>query len=123
MTAIQLQPYAKHVEELSRVMEAASYEPEVCLAVRIPGAVRADGVPAPEPEEEQDENADIDTTLMSFGFEYVDGTSEAVPRTEKAADDVDQGAFLSILSCRLLQNKKPSLLIYLSGDNELTRYD
>ncbi|KJA17450.1 hypothetical protein HYPSUDRAFT_46397 [Hypholoma sublateritium FD-334 SS-4] len=84
------EPYAKHVEELSRVMAAASYEPEVCLAVRIAAAARADGVPALELDEEQDENADIDTTLMSFGFEYVDGTSEAVPRAETGADDVDQ---------------------------------
>lgn len=119
MTAIYLQPYAEHVEELSRVMAVASYEPEVCLAVRIVGAARADGVPAAEPKEEQDENADIDTTLMSFGFEYVDGTSEAVPRAEGSSDDVDHGAFLDDIylfplhSLRLLQNINPFLYLFI----------
>ncbi|KAF8889984.1 hypothetical protein CPB84DRAFT_1849207 [Gymnopilus junonius] len=100
------EPYAKHVEQLSQMMQVGGYEPEVCLAVRIPkraaAAAAADvSLSAPqavsepadadksEDGEEEEDNADIDSTLMSFGFEYVDATQETTRTSMREADDID----------------------------------
>ncbi|KDR82914.1 hypothetical protein GALMADRAFT_238566 [Galerina marginata CBS 339.88] len=74
--------YAKHVEELSRTMALGGYEPEVCLAVRIPKA--ATGV-----DDNADDNADIDSTLMSFGFEYVDARETGREPSRVSSDEHD----------------------------------
>lgn len=51
-----------------RGMRRVGYEPEVCLAVRVPvvggGAVIA-------------EEEDVDGTFMEFGFEYVDAREKS----------------------------------------------
>jgi len=82
------QPYANHVAEVARLMKLKDYEPEVALAVRIPAPVTSSSSSAPLQEHDkagkntmdaggpvdQDDNGDIDITLMSHGFEYVDAT-------------------------------------------------
>lgn len=70
-------------------MEAAGYDPEVCLAVCIP---RAQEETAGE-NEVQEEDTEVDTTLMSYGFEYVDGRQESLPRAELADADDSDGTF------------------------------
>ena len=72
-------------------MEAAAYEPEVCLAVRIPGP---QDVEEGAREVGQEEDTEIDTTLMSYGFEYVDGRQDSRTKTELANEDSD-GMFLN----------------------------
>lgn len=75
------EPYAKHVEELSRMM--GGYEPEVSLAVRIPKSTEMTGLV--EDNSEIENNTDIDTILMSYGFEYIDATGEVPVR--RTGDD------------------------------------
>jgi len=73
-------------------MAMTAYEPEVSLAVRIsrldskaasPIISTTANVNASNPE---DENMDIDTSLMSFGFEYVDATREVSSRMGSESD-------------------------------------
>ncbi|KIM40849.1 hypothetical protein M413DRAFT_445631 [Hebeloma cylindrosporum] len=80
------EPYAKHVEELSKTIAASGYEPEVSLAVRISKKAAS---PDTADVKSEDENMDIDTTLISFGFEYVDATREASSRVRSESDSPD----------------------------------
>ncbi|KAF8177016.1 hypothetical protein BJ912DRAFT_1132827 [Pholiota molesta] len=89
------EPYVKHIEELSRIMAQGGYEPEVCLAVRIPkptapAAVLSGNQPnVDETTVVDDGNTDIDSTLMSFGFEYVDATRELISPKDRDPDTAD----------------------------------
>jgi hypothetical protein len=60
--------YVKHVKEIARLMKLGEYEPDVALAVRIRG------VEMEAENEDEGENGDIDSMLMSYGFEYVDAS-------------------------------------------------
>jgi len=53
------------------------YEPEVCLAVRIPKSDETTGLVEDHSEKSGESNTDIDTVLMSYGFEYIDATGQA----------------------------------------------
>jgi len=52
------------------------YEPEVSLAVRIPKSDETVGLVEDNSETEKENNTDIDTVLMSYGFEYIDATGD-----------------------------------------------
>ena len=65
------QPYVKHVKEIARLMKLRKYEPEVALAVRIPRAHTSETTD----DQRENGNGDIDSMLMSHGFEYVDATN------------------------------------------------
>jgi hypothetical protein len=64
-------------------------EPEVSLAVRIPKCDETAGLVEDHSETERENNTDIDTVLLSYGFEYIDATGE-VPsrRTGKVEDEL-----------------------------------
>ncbi|KAJ3485891.1 hypothetical protein NLJ89_g11858 [Agrocybe chaxingu] len=89
--------YSDHIAELSRIMASESYEPEVSLAVRIP-APKSDAEPSTSLARKNDDaeddgtNGDIDNTLMSYGFEYIDGTQSLEASTStsgpESLDDV-----------------------------------
>jgi len=64
----RFQEYKKTIQELSKIMSAAEYEPEVALAVRLDG------------EEDSD---DLDAELMGLGFEFIDARD--VPATDDVA--------------------------------------
>ncbi|KAF9485803.1 hypothetical protein BDN70DRAFT_988445 [Pholiota conissans] len=83
------EPYVKHVAELSRIMAQGSYDPEVRLAVRIPPtAVLSENRPNIEEAAPKDnEDIDIDSTLMSFGFEYVDATRGHITTKSREVED------------------------------------
>lgn len=81
------QSYVKHIEELSRTM--GGYEPEVCLAVRIPKSDETTGLVEEHSEMERESNTDIDTVLMSYGFEYIDATGQVpLRRTGEVGDEL-----------------------------------
>jgi hypothetical protein len=63
------------------------YEPEVCLAVRIPKSDETTGLVEDHSEMEGESNADIDTVLMSYGFEYVDATVQVPLRRRGVVGD------------------------------------
>ena len=68
-TRVQLyyvQQFQQHVERLSRLL--SQHEPEVSLAVKIPGTGEAD-----------DEG--VDEFLSSHGFEFIDASSGTVPKS------------------------------------------
>lgn len=91
----EIQPYAKQVEELSKTMALSAYEPEVSLAVRISklGAKTTSPVISNTSNvNSEDENMDIDTILMSFGFEYVDAT-RVTSRVRSESDSPDGKLF------------------------------
>ncbi|PPR05413.1 hypothetical protein CVT24_008027 [Panaeolus cyanescens] len=75
--------YAEHVQLLSHTMQSMDYEPEVCLGVRIS---TSDTATAESSAAKDEEITDIDTNLMSFGFEYVDASRER-PRALRPQDD------------------------------------
>jgi hypothetical protein len=82
------QPYVEDVKEIARLMKLREYEPEVALAVRLPGTR-----PMKEDQETVDrddaENEDeIDSMLLSCGFEYVDAT-----RQRETTNGMEDGAF------------------------------
>lgn len=82
------QPYVEDVKEIARLMKLREYEPEVALAVRLPGTR-----PMKEDQETVDrddaENEDeIDSMLLSYGFEYVDAT-----RQRETTNGMEDGAF------------------------------
>lgn len=61
------------------------YEPEVSLAVRIPKSDETTGLV--EDHSETENNTDIDATLMSYGFEYIDATGQVpLRRTGEVGD-------------------------------------
>ena len=68
------------VKEIGRMMKKGEYEPEVALAVRIPGVLK----------EGEDNGEDMDSMLLSCGFEYVDGTRVS-ERTRVGEDDDGRG--------------------------------
>jgi hypothetical protein len=79
----------RHVKEIARLMKLREYEPEVALAVRIPART--------QPEMENEESVDrddakdedeIDSMLLSYGFEYVDAT-----RLRETTNGMEDGAF------------------------------
>jgi hypothetical protein len=80
-----IQPYVKHIEELSRTM--GGYDPEVCLAVRIPKSDETTGLVEDPGETERESNTDIDTVLMSYGFEYIDATGQDPLRQPGKVED------------------------------------
>lgn len=89
----------KHIEELSRIMAQGGYEPEVCLAVRIPKPTPPTVLSGNRPNVDEttiadDGNTDIDSTLMSFGFEYVDATRELISPKDRDPDTADDGELL-----------------------------
>ena len=82
----------KHVEEIARLMKLREYEPEVALAVRIRGGAGTKEIGSGGGGGDGGENGDIDSMLMSFGFEYVDAT-RTVEETS-AEDEIDGTFFL-----------------------------
>ncbi|KAF8799000.1 hypothetical protein BYT27DRAFT_6887396 [Phlegmacium glaucopus] len=80
---VEGESYAKHVEELSRMM--GGYEPEVSLAVRIPKSDETAGLVEDNSETQRENNTDIDTILISYGFEYIDATGDVPLR--RTGDD------------------------------------
>lgn len=96
------QPYANHIAEVARLMKLKDYEPEVALAVRIPAPVASssssqehdrtgkDTMDADGPVD-KDDNGDIDITLMSFGFEYVDGTRRFMRVSGSSNENIEDG--------------------------------
>jgi hypothetical protein len=90
-------------------MAQGGYEPEVCLAVRIPkptapAAVLSGNQPnVDETTVVDDGNTDIDSTLMSFGFEYVDATRELISPKDRDPDTADDGElFLTVCTSYIL---------------------
>lgn len=82
----------------------SGYEPEVSLAVRIPKSHETTGLV--EDNSERESNTDIDTILMSYGFEYIDTTGEVpLRRTVDAGDEFrsTEGLYTvkSLRSCKL----------------------
>ena len=64
------------------------YEPEVSLAVRIPKNDETAGL-VEDHSEERENNTDIDTALLSYGFEYIDATGEIpLRRTGEIEDEL-----------------------------------
>ena len=63
------------------------YEPEVSLAVRIPKSDETAGLVEDHSETERENNTDIDTALLSYGFEYIDATGEVPPRRTGEVED------------------------------------
>ena len=61
------------------------YEPEVALAVRIPKSSETAGLVEDHSETQKESNTDVDTNLMSYGFEYIDATGEVPLR--RSGDD------------------------------------
>lgn len=75
-------------------MQSMEYEPEVCLAVRLGIDVAAPSVPTETSPPKEEENTEIDSNLLSYGFEYVDASRERTrPRTTElsTADSDDDG--------------------------------
>ena len=65
------------------------HEPEVCLAVRIPKSDETTGLVEDHSETEKESNTDIDTVLMSYGFEYIDATGQVPLRqTGEVGDEL-----------------------------------
>ncbi|CAA7262935.1 unnamed protein product [Cyclocybe aegerita] len=90
--------YSDHIAELSRIMASESYEPEVSLAVRIP-APKSDAEPSTSLARKNDDaeddgmNGDIDNTLVSYGFEYIDGTRPLEASTSASGTELRDGTF------------------------------
>jgi hypothetical protein len=63
------------------------YEPEVSLAVRISKSEETAGLVEDHNETERQNNTDIDTVLMSYGFEYIDATGEVPLRRTREFED------------------------------------
>ena len=65
------------------------YEPEVSLAVRIPKSDETTGLVENHSETEGESNTNIDTVLMSYGFEYIDATGQVpLRRTGEVGDEL-----------------------------------
>ena len=65
------------------------YKPEVCLAVRISKSDETTGLVEDHGETERESNTDIDTVLMSYGFEYIDATDQVpLNRTGEVGDEL-----------------------------------
>ena len=87
-------------------MALSAYEPEVSLAVRISklGSKIASPVLSNTANvNPEDENMDIDTMLISFGFEYVDATR--VSSRVRSESDSPDGELLT-LSSRVSTKRK-----------------
>ncbi|KAF8158084.1 hypothetical protein B0H34DRAFT_674567 [Crassisporium funariophilum] len=94
---VQGEPYAKHVEELSRLI--GEYEPEVALAVQIPRSGSTDGLTevGEDSADTMQNDSDVDATLMSYRFEYVDATGEMVTRRPRNNNDnAEDGANVDV---------------------------
>ena len=78
-------------------MKLQEYEPEVALAVRIPCTHSS----AETEDEGEDENTDIDSMLLSYGFEYVDAT-----RSVEGGDEVEDGTFSNSYDFNAEYNKR-----------------
>lgn len=63
------------------------YEPEVSLAIRIPKCDETAGLVEDHNETNRENDTDIDTVLMSYGFEYIDATGE-VPLRRTGEDEL-----------------------------------
>jgi hypothetical protein len=77
-------------------MALSAYEPEVSLAIRISkldAKIASPVISNTANANSEDENMDIDTTLMSFGFEYVDATREVSSRVRSESDSPDGKLF------------------------------
>jgi len=76
-------------------MALSAYEAEVSLAVRISklDAKTASLLTSNTNVNLEDENMDIDTRLISFGFEYVDATREISSRLGSESDPSDGELF------------------------------
>lgn len=81
-------------------MKLGEHEPEVALAVRIPGlSSPVPSSPSPSvfvPSKEttdESENGDIDSTLLSYGFEYVDATRSLARDSEGLREFENDGEY------------------------------
>jgi len=81
-------------------MGLQDYEPEVALAVRIPAVNPSTPTTVQKiPDASSganDEAGDIDSTLMGYGFEYVDATR---PSKESRADEDEEDGKYSFRNC------------------------
>ena len=85
-------------------MKLGDYEPEVALAVRIPGLSSSsppnsaletsDSLIKDDRESDENENGDIDSTLSSYGFEYVDATRSTSRDSEGLRKVDNNGKFI-----------------------------
>ncbi len=87
-------------------MKLGDYEPEVALAVRIPGLSSSSPSTSPlaketsdslnkeDRETDENENGDIDSTLSSYGFEYVDATRPTLRDSEGLRKVDNNGKFI-----------------------------
>ncbi|KAF8073743.1 hypothetical protein FPV67DRAFT_1446621 [Lyophyllum atratum] len=67
------QSYKHHVSRIAQ--DLSGFEPEVCLAVRIPPHTSLPPIASPAPDEgEQEDDSEIDAFLSSHGFEFIDAT-------------------------------------------------
>jgi hypothetical protein len=92
------------VADIARLMKLGDYEPEVALAVRIPGLSSppnsalaketSDSLNKEERETDENENGDIDSTLSSYGFEYVDATRSMLRDSEGLRKVDNNGKFI-----------------------------
>ena len=76
------------------------YEPEVCLAVRIPKSDETILV-EDHSETEKESNTDIDTVLMSYGFEYIDATGQ-VPLRQTGEVGDELSSTVGLQACLIL---------------------
>ena len=76
-------------------MTLSAYEAEVSLAVRISKSDVKTASPliSNTNVDLEDENMDVDTTLISFGFEYVDATRKVSSRLRSESDSSDGELF------------------------------
>jgi len=95
----------KHVKEIARLMKLREYEPEVALAVRIP---RVEAETKGDKGQDEDENGDIDSMLMSLGFEYVDAT-----RSDEAQEQDDGMYRFIFFYLKMLKYKEKIFRLYL----------
>ncbi|TFK24942.1 hypothetical protein FA15DRAFT_655477 [Coprinopsis marcescibilis] len=74
----------EHIEELMRDLQQAmgGHEPEILLAVRLPGETESTSDSA-------DSEDDIDSMLISYGFEYIDASTPLDPSQLRRRDDDD----------------------------------
>jgi len=85
MTRPPFQPFEEYMETVQKALE--DHDPEVLLAVRLPGDTTgadasADGKGSEDVEEE--DNSAVDATLISYGFEYIDASEPYTPELSKS---------------------------------------
>ncbi len=80
LTATVLQAYKHHIHRLSK--DVAGAEPEVSLAVRLPGPLNISEEDKEDEEDASEETSIIDEFLSSHGFEFIDA-SDVAPEEEE----------------------------------------